>query len=87
MYEKNIKKIEEFLNAEKYISGLPSLMSSKRNKYQDIFDKLSDLGVLELFFIYMKNVVYSKEKVLYMRGNFTNLEEFKASIGNCLRSV
>jgi hypothetical protein len=54
---------------------------------RDLFDKLEVYGSLELFFIYLENIVFSKEKVLYMKGIHDKLRDYKDGILKNLNKI
>jgi hypothetical protein len=54
---------------------------------RNLFEKLDLYGYLELFFIYLEDIVFSKEKVLYMKGTHDKLRDYKNAILKNLNKI
>ena len=53
------------------------LLAEGENEMKLIFSQLDEYGALELFFIYLRNVVYSFEKIAHMKRNHDKVKNFK----------
>lgn len=89
MEGKNLQKLEGFIKEKKdeVISDLYLLSSESENVVKDMYRKLEKFKSTELFFIYLKNIVYGNENISYNRVTTQSLQDSKSLILKGLQKI
>jgi predicted metal-dependent hydrolase len=85
--ERMLNRLEAYLKSEEYVRNLQALLLATDTKIRSILTKLQEHQALQLFFVYIKNVLSCEERICYLKGANEKLRDFKKSLEKTLKQI